>query len=58
MLSKDEIDALIGPGGNFIGDKIKILIVEDSPNINLLYHRGLPDGIFEKRFTSNGHDAF
>jgi DNA-binding response OmpR family regulator len=57
MLSKDEIDALIGPGGNFIGDKIKILIVEDSPNINLLYHRGLPDGIFEKRFVANGHDA-
>ena len=31
MLTNDEIDALIGPGGNFIGDKIKISIVEDSP---------------------------
>jgi len=57
MLSDDEINALIGPGGGFIGDKIKLLIVEDSPNINLLYNRGLPDSIFEKRFAANGHDA-
>ena len=37
--------------------KIKILIVEDSANINLLYNRGLPDVIFEKRFAQNGRDA-
>ncbi|PKN06521.1 MAG: hypothetical protein CVU72_04050 [Deltaproteobacteria bacterium HGW-Deltaproteobacteria-7] len=57
MLSNDEINALIGSDGNFTGNKIKILIVEDSPNINLLYNRGLPDSIFEKRFAANGHDA-
>ena len=37
--------------------RIKILLVEDSPNINLLYKRGLPDMIFIKSFASNGHDA-
>ncbi len=37
--------------------RIKILLVEDSPNINLLYKRGLPDTVFIKRFASNGRDA-
>jgi DNA-binding response OmpR family regulator len=45
------------PQVNAVGEKIKILVVEDSPNINLLYGRGLPDIIFEKRFAPNGHDA-
>lgn len=38
-------------------DKIKILIIEDSPNINLLYMRGLPDAVFEKRFATNGQEG-
>ncbi len=37
--------------------KIKILIVEDSPNINLMYDRGLPGAVFEKRFATNGQDG-
>lgn len=37
--------------------QIRILIVEDSPNINMLYERGLPDTIFEKRFAQNGQEA-
>lgn len=57
MLNNDELNALIRPDGSFIGNKIKILIVEDSPNINLLYNRGLPDSVFEKRFAANGRDA-
>lgn len=39
------------------GRHIKILIVEDSPNINILYNRGLPDALFEKRFAHNGQEA-
>lgn len=38
-------------------DKIKILIVEDSPNIQMLYKKGLPDDVFEKKFCSDGREA-
>lgn len=56
MLTDDEVKVLIAPNES-LGDKIKILIVEDSPNINLLYDRGLPEAVFEKRFAHNGSDA-
>ncbi len=41
----------------FDEQKIKILMVEDSPNINMLYNRGLPDALFEKSFAHNGQEA-
>ena len=37
--------------------RIKILVVEDSPPMNLLYDRGLPDTIFEKRFAKDGQEG-
>jgi len=37
--------------------KIKILVIEDSPPMNLLYDRGLPATIFEKRFAKDGQDG-
>lgn len=57
MLNDEEINVLVSPDEHYTAGKIKILIVEDSPNINLLYNRGLPDSIFEKRFAANGYDA-
>jgi len=56
MLSNDEIKTLIAPNEE-LDNKIKILIVEDSPNINLLYDKGLPKEVFEKRFAHDGNSA-
>jgi len=57
MTREDEMNPPATPQGDAKIDTIKILIVEDSPNINLLYDRGLPDLVFEKRFATNGKDG-
>lgn len=55
MTNEDNHTGVPDPGRH--EDRIKILIIEDSPNINLLYERGLPDTLFEKRFATNGKDG-
>jgi CheY-like chemotaxis protein len=38
-------------------DKLKMLIAEDDISTQALYHKGLTDNVFEKRFASNGTEA-
>jgi DNA-binding response OmpR family regulator len=57
MANEKEINAPVEKHDGTSSAKIKILIVEDSPNINLLYDKGLPDTVFEKRFANNGKDG-
>ena len=45
MTNEKEINAPVEKHDGTSSAKIKILIVEDSPNINLLYDKGIPDTV-------------
>ena len=57
MTDQNSIRAEAGRQDDMADDKIRILIVEDSSNINMLYDHGLPDAVFEKRFATNGQEG-
>jgi DNA-binding response OmpR family regulator len=57
MTDQNVIPAEAGRQDDMGDDKIRILIVEDSSNINMLYDHGLPDAVFEKRFATNGQEG-
>lgn len=58
VLTKREAELLLADDpGPALPDKIKILIAEDDPVINLLYDKGLFSEIFDKKLVVSGEKA-
>jgi CheY-like chemotaxis protein len=58
ILTKDEVDCLLESPCSQDGiDKIKVLIVEDNLNTQLLYDKGLFNQIFDKKMVASGIEA-